>query len=278
MRVLDHDITREASMSDLPAEKSSKDGMATAATLIGVLNPVILAILAYFLNSGLERNRVAIESAKAQIEENSAKLLDLKTAAETSALELQGRVDKVKVISDFMRDLSGSDERRRSLAIEAIMIAMPDEATRLVAAIGKFSATQDPTRAADIATANSAVSNVRDGLVSDMFSPTKMRRVEALGTLKRGWTRDPSVIEALVDQATLAVKDRAQANWARPAADDPAAQNLYSIYNVVTFLSFVRIELDPPLRTKVSAFLQAAMPNSDDTRRIATAIQSRFKS
>jgi hypothetical protein len=183
----------------------------------------------------------------------------------------------VKVISDFMRDLSGTDERRRSLAIEAIMIAMPDEATRLVAAIGKFSATQDPTRAADIATANSAVSNVRDGLVSDMFSPTKMRRGEALGTLERGWTRDQAVIEALVDQAMLAVKERAQANWVRPAPDDPAAQNLSSIYNVVYFLSFVRIELDPPLRAKVSALLQAAMPNSDDTRRIATAIASRFK-
>ena len=93
--------------------------------VLAALNPVLLIALGYILNSRLERAKLAIEQTKVQIEENGAKLQDLETAAETATIAVHDRVDKVKVISDFLNDLSGPDERRRSLAIEAIFIALP---------------------------------------------------------------------------------------------------------------------------------------------------------
>lgn len=90
-------------------------------TLIAALNPVVLLVVGWFLNSGIEQNRL-------KLAENSSKLADLKTSAETATIVLGQRVDKVAVIREFLNDLSGPDERRRRLAIEAIVIALPDEA------------------------------------------------------------------------------------------------------------------------------------------------------
>ncbi len=117
------------------SDKSSNGGTWTrVSVLISALNPILLLVIGFYLNRG-------IEGTKLQIAENSARLSDLKTAAEASAITTQTRMDKVKVISDFINDLTGPDERRRQLAIEAIVIALPDEAARLLKTVASFNVT-----------------------------------------------------------------------------------------------------------------------------------------
>ena len=98
--------------------------------LLAALNPVILLIVGYVLHHNIDEAKVQIDQTKLQIEENSAKLADLKIAAEASSIVVHDRVDKVKVISEFTDNLTSTDDRRRRIAIEAIFIALPDEAAR----------------------------------------------------------------------------------------------------------------------------------------------------
>lgn len=156
-----------------------------APTLVMALNPVLLLVIGYFLNSGIERTKAQIEITKARIEENSQRLLDLKTSEETSTIALHERVDKVKVISDFLNDLSGTDERRRKLAIEAILIALPDEGARLVKVIEQTSESGGQERKGDVVAAQDALKATRLRLVADTFSKEQPVRLNALGTLER---------------------------------------------------------------------------------------------
>jgi hypothetical protein len=245
--------------------------------ILSALNPVLLVGIGYFLNAGIERTKVEIEQTKVQIEANSAGLRDLKTAAETSTIAVHDRVDKVKVISDFLNDLSGPDERRRSLAIEAIFIALPDEAARLVKVVERFAAKSgEPAENKDVAAAKDALATTRDRLVADMFSVVRPTRLEALSTLERGWTNDAPVVDMLITRAKSDVKARQATNWAKPA-DDKSYQQLASIYNVVEFLSVFRAPVDAAQKARIAEFLAAVAANSDDTRRTVVAIKDRFQ-
>jgi hypothetical protein len=244
-------------------------------TLVTALNPILLLVVGYVLNAGIERNKAEISLAKAKIDATSEQIANLKTIAETSTLELQQRINKVKVISDFLVDLSGPDERKRSLAIEAIFIALPEEASRLVKVIEKFSKTGNQGKTADAVAAQDALSGSRARLVSDMFSSDRPTRIQALTTLQRGWSDDAVIVTLLLGRATQDVKDREAANWAA-ASDDEAQQRLSSIYNTVKFLSVVRVPTDPAARAGIRDFLTAVAPNSPDTKSLAGAIKKRF--
>jgi len=239
-------------------------GWGHLSSTITALNPILLLVVGYYLNSG-------IEAANKAVADNTAKINDLKTQAETSAIVARERVDKVKVISDFLNDLSGPDERRRRLAIEAIFIALPDEATRFVKVVEDFRDKDSTVSAQDVAAAKDALANRRKRLVLDMFSLDKPVRVEALTTLKQGWADDAEVVGQLIDRAMQDVNFRKSQNWARPTDDDvQGKQRLASIYNTIEFLTYAHVPWDD-----IKAFVDAATPNSDDTRRLAAMLRER---
>ena len=263
--------------SDLPETKPRAASLwEKAPTLVMALNPVLLLVIGYFLNAGIEKTKAQIEMTRAQIEENSARLLDLKTAAETSTIALHERVDKIKVIGDFLNDLSGKDETRRKLAIEAILIALPDEGTRLVKVIEQSNESGGQVSKGDVVAAQDALTGTRFRLVADMFSQAQPVRLNALTTLQRAWLDDAVILDLLVTRAMQDVKTRQAAGWASPS-DDPARQQLASVYNTAYFLSFVRVPADPAVKARIRDFLAAAAQNSNDTKRVVTAIKSRFE-
>ena len=234
--------------------------------LITALNPVLLLVVGFFLNSEIQSARLALDQNKAQIDENTAKISDLKVAAETATIELGQRVDKVGVIRDFLIHLSGDDERKRRLAIEAIFIAMPEEAARLVKAVeGSVPAIGDVSRQQDKVAAADALASTRGRLVQAMFSDARSVRVEALRTLRRGWADDETVALLLVARAMQDVNVREAAGWARPT-DLPSQQRLASIYNVTAYLADIRQPWSDQLKSAAGEFLQKAIQNSSDTR------------
>ena len=242
-------------------------------TLAAVLNPTLVLVIGFFLNQGIEQN-------KREIEANSAKLQELKTVAETNTMVLHNKIDKVKVIADFLNDLTGHDELRRSLAIEAIFIALPEEADRLAKVVEKFAAktTKAGSNSDDAigAAAKDALANTRDRLVADMFSAVRQTRQEALATLEKGWTNDPLIADRLVVRAMIEVKTREAAGWTKPV-DDKTLQPVASIYNTVVFLSLFRGQFDATQKARIAAFLTATIPNSDDTKRVVSEIKDRYR-
>ena len=234
-------------------------------SFLPAINPLLLLVVGAVLNSG-------IDSAKVKIEENKSEIQNLKTAAETSSINARIQVDKVKVIADFLGELAGSNETRRQIAIQAIFIALPEEAPRLVKVI-EHTGGRDTK---DAVAAKTALDYNRSRLVADMFSEARPTRVDALHGLQRGWTDDWNVITQLIDRAMQDVDARASSGWSRP--DTPRAiQQLSSISNTAEFLTTASIPSDPALRAKATKFATAAAPNSVDTGRFAALIKDRFR-
>ena len=235
-------------------------------TLLAAVNPILLLVVGFVLNRG-------IDSAKLQIEQNKAQIQDLKTSAETSSINARIQVDKVKVIQDFLTELTGPNETRRQIAIEAIFIVLPEEAPRLVKVIARKG---DGLDSKDATAAKSALESTRSRLVTDMFSEARSTRIEALHSLQRAWIDDLAVIAKLIDRAMQDVEVRRSAGWKSPPPTPQATQQLASISNTAEFLTIANIS-DPQLKEKAINFATAAAPNSDDTRRFAELIKIRFR-
>lgn len=231
---------------------------------LAAINPVLLLVVGFVLNRD-------IDSAKLKIEQNQAQIQDLKTSAETSSIHARIQVDKVKVIQDFLAELTGSNETRRQIAIEAIFIVLPEEAPRLVKAIAQKA---DGPDSKDTKAAKSALEQTRSRLVTDMFSEERYTRVAALHSLQRGWTDDATVVTKLIDRAMQDIEARRSSGW-NPPVTPQATQQLSSISNTAGFLTTANIS-DPELRKKAVKFATDAAPNSDDTRRFAGLIKARF--
>lgn len=234
-------------------------------SLLPALNPLLLLVVGFVLNS-------EINSAKQKIEQNLAEIQALKTEAETSSIKSRIQVDKVKVVQDFLEALAGPNETKRRVAIEAIFIVLPDEAPRLVKAIEQKSAGQGT---ADNAAAANALDHTRSRLVADMFAPDRPTRVAALHVLQQSWADDSAVIGQLIDRANQDIRVRAATGWAPPTTD-MARQQLSSLSNTAEFLTSARIT-DAALRSKAVEFAAAAAPNSNDTARFAGLIKDRFR-
>ena len=237
---------------------------------ITALNPLLLLVVGYVLNHGLDQNKAEIEKNKAEVERATREIINLKTTAETSSIVLQQRVDKVKVISDFLEVLSGADERKRKLAIEAILIALPDEAPRLVMVVGEFGREGGQTK--DATAARDALDAVRAKLVADMFASERPPRVTALTTLRRSWSDDPALLTGLLKEANKVI---AGFNARGVKADEPGNAGLY---NVVVYLTDMRVPSDAGLRQQVRDYL-AAVQNvgSDNTKKLAIDTSNRFR-
>ena len=240
--------------------------------VLTALNPILLLVVGYVLNLGIENNRRELEKSKAELEKTTQEISNLKTAAETASISLQQRVDKVKVISDFLNDLSGPDERRRKLAIEAILIALPDEAPRLVLVIEKFDAGNAGGQGNDATAARDALDAVRGKLVSDMFSSVKTVRVSALSTLRRNWLDDPKMITTLLKEADREMEQPA----ARGGQTDE--QGTASLYNLVVYLGSVRVPADQALKERVRKFLVSVQnAGNANTKALAATTIGRFQ-
>jgi hypothetical protein len=261
-----HDVnTEETSMAKAPDPQSESVFWSRLQSLLPVLNPLLVLVVGFVLNN-------EIITTKQKIDQNLIEIQALKTEAETSGIKSRIQVDKVKVVQDFLEALSGENETKRRVAIEAIFIVLPDEAPRLVRAIEQKSAGQGT---ADAAAASTALDNSRSRLVADMFAADRPTRVAALHALQQAWANDGVAIGQLIDRATQDIQARAAAGWGPPATDS-ARQQLSSLSNTAEFLTSASIT-DPGLRAKAVAFAAAATPNSSDTARFAGLIKERFR-
>jgi hypothetical protein len=251
-------------------EKVSETGFwSRVVTIVAVINPVLVLVVGFILNRGIVSSNQQIEAAKLRIEENQAQIQDMKTAADKARVDVGIQVDKVKVIQDFLDALTGPNETRRKIAIEAIFIVLPDEAPRLVSAI------QDSPNTKDAVAAKAALERTRTQLLTDMFSEDRPTRANALRSLQRGWNDDPNVIGRLIDRAMQDVEARRSSGW-KPPTTAQATQQLASISNIAAFLSTANI-FGQELRARAAKFAEAAAANSADTRRYAALIQDRLR-
>jgi hypothetical protein len=210
--------------------------------------------------------------------------------AETRAIEVKARVDKGTFIKTFVEELSGDNERRRQLALQAIVVVMPEDAPRFLEIIAAF----DPRRAAgleengapaspkehdairnakrDAKTAQDLLNINRAAIVEDMFADSRDTRVSALSTLRKNYSNDPALFDVLVARGQQEIRERA----ALP--DDQKSKATAGLYNTVSFFGVARVPADAELKTRIRDYLVKLQQNgSADTKSLAASTVKRFE-
>jgi hypothetical protein len=119
-------------------------------------------------------------------------------AAQQQALtQIQARVGQAQLVSTFMDALLSSDKpQRQRLAIEAVLVALPEDGPRLVAIVS-----QDKSSPQIQAAALSSLDQRRSRLIQDSFSNDKPTRIKATTELVQGWQTDQKLVPELVTVA-----------------------------------------------------------------------------
>lgn len=268
-------------MSDQPPPKPaiSTSRFSQVASALSLVTPILVAGFGFVLNNGIEdsknrieQNKIAIASAKERIEENSARLIDLKTAAETADIVHRERMDKVKIINDFLLELLSPDRRRRSLAIEAVLIALPDEASRILAVLQREENATDIDKNALLA----AFAATRERLVAEMFSDSKSTRIAALEALERGWIHDAQLINQLIAKAQQVTAQRSDNQWNKIATDDPLYWQVAGLYNTIHFFAALHMLPEGANDKELASLLKEVDANSTDTKRLAGRVRAQL--
>lgn len=106
---------------------------------------------------------------------------------------VQTRVGQAQLIATFMDALLSDKPERQRLAVEAVMVALPEDGPRLVAIVSK-----DSSRPEAKQTARSLLDHRRERLIQDCFSSEKPTRIQATTELVQGWRSDDQLIPALL--------------------------------------------------------------------------------
>lgn len=110
--------------------------------------------------------------------------------------QTQTRVGQAQLVSTFMDALLSESPQRQRLAIEAVLVALPEDGPRLVAIVSK-----DPSRPQTQETARSSLDDRRTRLIRDCFSNDKPTRIQATTELVQGWRSDEKLIPEILAAA-----------------------------------------------------------------------------
>jgi hypothetical protein len=170
---------------------------------------------------------------------NAEILSEEKRAASSIDVAKAGtRVSQASLVLNALETLAGTDERRKQLAIRAILIALPDEGSSIVAEVSRT----DPNPQIRQFAATT-LDQRRDQLITGLYDPRGSARVAAYSALLQSSARDPTLPPQLAQKARQAFADR----------DAPGHGD--GIYNTLVLLSHLE---EPALR-----------PNVPDLRRLA---------
>ena len=242
----------------MASEKMTSTAGMIADRALPLLTPLAVAYFGYMLSHSLDQAKLAMDSAKADSEIRSA--------------EVASRVNKVKIISDFMEALSGLDALKRELAIKAILIALPDEGPDLVRtiALGRNAPaaspvgrvpTSTPVDTTPQAAAQDALAVRRDQLIAALFADAKPTRLSAFAAFQAGWSQDETVIQPLVAYAL---------------------RNLANKSGVVNTLTFLKLAGFAPTRDSdagrmIQDLAAKAHANGPETARLADETLARLR-
>jgi hypothetical protein len=238
-------------MSEPPSRSSLVLGVMAA------LNPILVLLVGFFLDR--------------QVRENTKQISDLREITTIKSLALQQQIDKSKVIATFLDQLSGPEGLKKKLAIQAILIVMPEEGVRFVEVVEKNDAASAPA-------IRQAINDRSAGLVEDLFSDSQAQRLAALSSLRKSFLDNPVTFGLLMTRGLEEIRAReTQRGKISEQAEEPGQLPTAGLYNAVAFFGAARVPSDPNLKNQIRDFLMQVQQNgSPQTRALAAMTVKRF--
>lgn len=173
-------------MSTASGGKDIWDRITALAT---ILVPAAIALAGHFISQGLQRAEQANEERRAE---------QARVQADAST-----KIAQAGLINTFMKSLTSENAQERRLAVEAVLIALPDQGPALVRTVARGDADKAVQQAAQ-----SSLSYRVESLVRGLFADEAAVRVASAQDLVQGWRNEPPAVAAVVEQA-LANRDNA---------------------------------------------------------------------
>jgi hypothetical protein len=223
-------------MSDAPQKKDAWDRLTALAT---ILVPAAIALAGHFVAQGLKQAEISSEERRS---EQSRIIAQANT-----------KIAQANLINTMMKSLTSANPQERKLAVEAVLIALPDQGPILVRTIAQSD--EDKTVQA---AARSSLEQRVSTLIRDLFADDARVRISAAQDLTQGWRNEPNVVGALVDFAT---QNRDNSN---------------GVYNTVVVLNEFSLRALQAHKQEVLDFLEVAKTTGSKTAAKAKALGMRL--
>jgi hypothetical protein len=164
-------------------EKQGKDGWDKFQIVATLMIPAAVAFAGYYFSQALANAQTA--SSKA--------LADSQQASEERRAQITAAISQAELVSTFMKSLLSADTAERNLAIQAVLLALPDSGPQLVAVLQNNVKTRDE--------AIVALRDRRTRLVDDVFAEDAGVRQQATDHLVAGFRNDPQVVDTIAQKA-----------------------------------------------------------------------------
>ena len=162
-------------MSEAPNKKDVWDRLTAVAT---ILVPAAIALAGHFIAQGLKQAEISSEERRAE--------------QSRSIAEANTKIAQASLINTMMKSLTSSNPQERKLAVEAVLIALPEQGPVLVRTIAQYDDDKTVQAAAKTSLEQRVVA-----LIRDIFSEDARVRIGAAQELIQGWRNEPNAVLAL---------------------------------------------------------------------------------
>jgi hypothetical protein len=209
--------------------------------IASLLIPASIAFAGYYYSQSMKQAEIASSENLANRQEIIAKA--------------NSRVGQAGVVSSFLDALLSKEPQRRKLAIQAVLIALPDDGPKLV----KIVEETDPDQSV-VTFAKESLNDRRFVLVRQLFDDKAEQRISAASELIGGWREDPKVVEMLI---TYARENK---------------QNNNGIYNTMVVLTNLDLKALKPYETELQKFSHEVESNGEMTKNLSEKLRNKLTS
>ncbi|UCC79497.1 MAG: hypothetical protein JSW64_14715 [Candidatus Zixiibacteriota bacterium] len=173
----------------MPEVSNKKDAWDRLMALATILIPAAIALAGHFVAQGLKQAEISSEDRRADQSHEIA--------------EANTKIAQANFISTMMKSLTSSDQQERLLAVQAVLIAMPEQGPVLVRTIAENDASESVK-----AKTKTSMEQTVELLIHNLFSENAQLRKAAAQSLIQGYRNESNVVLKLVNFANRNMENK----------------------------------------------------------------------
>ncbi|WP_299677963.1 hypothetical protein [uncultured Dokdonia sp.] len=167
---------------------------------------------------------------------------------------INSKVGQVGLVANFFDALLSDEPVRKKLAIKAVLIALKEDGPELVKIV------QESDNTTEIKSfAKETLDTKREELVQQLFSDTKIERINAYNDIISGWKNDSEMVKEIV------------------AYGNSHLSNKDGVYNSIITLSKMNKKVLSPYKDEIISFGESTEANGEKTKKQALELKSRIQ-
>jgi len=220
-------------------EKKSKDYWDILQIIGGLLMPVAIASVGWIYSNAMKEVEIQV--------------LKEKSSFEKSISEANIKVYQAQLVATFLKSLLSDNNIEQKLAIQAVLIALPNQGPSLIKVLEGTDNTELIKKFA-----TKSLASYKEKLILQFFSKKKLVRSNAYTSLQSSYGSDSSIILELIK---MAKKNK---------------DNLDATYNLLVLLSHMKQNIVRPYVTEINKFSYEVESNGPKTKKRAEKLRSRL--